>query len=132
MSMAATRMGCGTSCPGPLETSSAIETSEPLPSGWTVISTRAVPTGQPRASKTIRSSGWISRTSVVSSITSGQIPKEWWSFLPSAGQPSSTSRMRDAPTTHKGYSQPSPSTSQTCLAEQLNQRCVAISAFLLW
>ena len=42
------------------------------------------------------------RTSVWSSSTSGQVPTEWCSRDPTAGQASSTSRIRDAPTTHSG------------------------------
>jgi hypothetical protein len=127
--MLAWRIGSGTNRAGPPVASSEIVTNEPFPFGLTVISTRALPTGHPRASSTRRLPGSISSTSVLSSINAGHTPNEWCSLLPTAGQPSSTSRIRDAPTTQRGYIQPSLSTANTCSGEQFNRRCSAISAF---
>src|SRR5690606_28174942 len=76
---------------------------------WTVAS----PAGHPRARRTSSRRGTQATTVVVSSISTGHTPTEWCSSLPTPGHPGSTARIRDAPTTQLGYSQPSARTAQT-------------------
>jgi hypothetical protein len=46
-----------------------------------------------------RRSGSYSSTVVASLMSKGQTPTEWWMLCPGCGQPASTSRIREAPTT---------------------------------
>ena len=103
----------GTSLPGPAVASSWIVSIVPAPSGRSSSRTVASPAGHPCALSTSSESG-VALTTVVSSLnTAGQIPNEWCTLVPSAGQPASTLRIRLAPTTHVAYSQPSARTVQT-------------------
>ena len=61
-----------------------------------------------------------------SSMSIGHEPTEWWILVPTLGQPSSTPRIRDAPTTQEAYSHPSARTSKTSCAEQFNSRLVSL------
>ncbi len=64
--------------------------------------TCASPAGHARARSRSSECGVHSSTDVVSSTSNGHDPTEWWSREPTAGQVSSTSRIRVAPTTHSG------------------------------
>ena len=77
-------------------------TSAPSGRAVTRSSTSARPAGQPWALNLSLEPGSHSSTSVMSSINAGQAPTEWCSLLPGAGQESSTSRIREAPTTNSG------------------------------
>ena len=87
---------------GPSVACSSIDTSVSAPTGDSRSVTVARPAGQACACRTSRTPGSHSTDSVSSSISSGQVPTEWWRRAPTAGQASSTSRIRDAPTTHRG------------------------------
>jgi hypothetical protein len=66
---------------------------------------------------------------VTSSMRIGQTPNEWWSRLPTAGHASSTSRMREAPTTHDGYSHASRKTRKTSSGVQRSTRVFLAMGF---
>ncbi len=44
----------------------------------------------------------MTRSSVESAMVSGAMPTRWWKRLPTAGQASSTERIREAPTSQRG------------------------------
>lgn len=67
----------------------------------------------PPACNTSSCSGTDTRTVVVSSRTTGHAPTEWWARVPTPGHPESTSRIREAPTTHPASDDPSASTAHT-------------------
>jgi hypothetical protein len=81
--------------------------------------------GQPRPRTLSSRPGRLTSTCVMSLIRSGQLPREWCSVAPTAGQSELTARIRKAPTTHTGYFQPSASTSQTASTAALVRRCTS-------
>jgi hypothetical protein len=89
-------------------------------SRWSTTS--ASPAGQARARSRRRDRGSDSTTVVLSLMSAGQEPTEWCRVAPASGHCSSTSRMREAPTTHTGYSHPSLRMSQTCSGVALMTR----------
>ena len=98
---------------GGVSANSSMPMREPFPSFSTVIRMRARPRGHPAADIS-RSPAFDSMDSVSSLSRAGHTPTEWWIFDPACGHEWSTSRMREAPTTHEAYSQPLDSTDQTC------------------
>ncbi len=95
-------MAAGTSAPGPAVACSSMTTSVSPPCGSRRITTSARPAGQACACSLSSDSTRHSSDSVWSSRSSGQVPTEWCSLAPGCGQGSSTSRIREAPTTHNG------------------------------
>ena len=77
-------------------------TRDPAPTASTEIRTVASPPGRTRARRTSSDPGTDSTTCVSSSRSRARRPTEWWIRAPAAGHASSTSRIREAPTTQRG------------------------------
>ncbi len=76
---------CGSGTPGPSTASSSRVISVPAPTAASRITTSASPAGHPRVRSRSRRPGSASSTSVLSSMSSGQMPTEWCSFAPTWG-----------------------------------------------
>ena len=75
----------GISAPGPRPRPPRSRPRSPRRPASACSATSAAPAGQARALSRAASPGCTSSTSVVSSMSSGQLPTEWWSRAPTAG-----------------------------------------------